>query len=788
MRLVFGFMIACITASSAIAAPVYLVRDGKPVATIITPDDAPAVVTESVRDMVDIIHRMSGAQLSVVRKSEWTPGTSPVLLLDMKHDSSLKPFAYRVQRKGKRVTFSGGNDMGVVNGIYAFLSKELGCRWYIPGDLGTYIPQRKTIKVNRLNMSDAPDFERSRGFGRSHDGRAGRKWLLRNGMLGFGDQGRGHNWRNIISPSMVNTHPEYFAQYNGKRSDQLCTTHPDVIDSAVAVATRFFDEKPTSMYSMSPNDNERFCQCERCKALDHKLGADTVTSPTGWFTPRLVTFMNQVAERVTKKHPDSYFTFYAYNAYTDPPAAIRIHPNVIPIICKSPWLHCVHHAVTDPKCKRNRPMKQNIIDWNATASRVFLREYYGHWAWYGPHAIVHSIRRDIPWMQKQGVDALNSETHANWWTQGLNFTVATNLFWDVDADVDVMIREYYEHLYGPAAAHMTAYGNAFEELVANMPYDDDEHLAFAKYMTPEFLAGVGVSLKSAEQAIGSADIAESQREIYRRRLRKVRAGYRVVCAQAPTMEAPSDPASAILSGGESMMGILAEMEADTSLHDVIELRIARSILKKQNAPTQAYRDAWNKATLSPGQRIKLKDALRAGHTREFAKGIGCVTDWNLIGMFGGDGKGMSTVCPPELGIDLNATYKGKDGPVRWVRYQNDNPFGMIDLRKYFAPQSSKDVITYLYTEIDYATRGPDGSHVRMYIGANDGVTIWQNGQIIYHSDNERPLTLDEDRLTVRMYGGKNRFLVKVYNAGGGYGFSMRIVHWDYVPMRISPAK
>jgi len=43
-------------------------------------------------------------------------------------------------------------------------------------------------------------------------------------------------------------------------------------------------------------------------------------------------------------------------------------------------------------------------------------------------------------------------------------------------------------------------------------------------------------------------------------------------------------------------------------------------------------------------------------------------------------------------------------------------------------------------------------------------------------------------LTVRMYGGKNRFLVKVYNAGGGYGFSMRIVHWDYVPMRISPAK
>jgi hypothetical protein len=452
-------------------------------------------------------------------------------------------------------------------------------------------------------------------------------------------------------------------------------------------------------------------------------------------------------------------------------------------------MHCVHHTLTDPNCKRNQSIVQTIIDWNATASRVHYREYLGHWAWHGPYAMFNSIKHDIPWLHKQGVDAFNSETHANWWTQGLNFTLATRLFWDVNADADEIKREYYEHLYGPAAAHMTLYGNMFEELMISQPYDDDDHLEFIKRITPEVLDRGGAYLTLAEQAVANADISESQRDIYKIRLRKFRAGYRFTRAQIASDKNSKSPVSTILGGGESLMDLIEEMEADSTLHDVVELSSARRYARKTGESLLAYRHAWTRTVISDKERTKLKDALRMGRNREFANGIGCVTDWNVIGMFGSEpGKGMTTVCPPEQKIDFTAEYEGKYGPVRWVKYQNDNPFGMIDLKKYHAPKQPKDVITYLYTEVDYKHKTADGSYVRMYLGANDGMTIWHNGKLIYYCDSERKLTLDEDRITVRMLTGKNTFLVKVYNSGGGFGFSMRVLNWDFTPTKSTGEK
>jgi hypothetical protein len=778
------FLFVAISASDN---SLYLVRDGKPTARIVISDAAPAVLVETANDFADVIRRMSGATLPVVRESSRSTTIGVDLILGRQPaDTSLQARAYRVQRDGKHLIFSGGDDIGVVNGVYAFLSKELGCRWYIPGDLGTHIPQRTTITVDQLEMSDAPDFESVQGFGGYPDRQAGSTWLRRNGMSGFPNQYHGHNWYNLVPQSLASEHPDYFALYNGTRGDQLCSTHPDVIDSAAAVAIRYFDKYPYPMYSLSPNDNERVCQCERCLALDRKLGVDKITSKTGTFTPRLVEFCNRVAERVAKKHPDRYLAFYSYNRHTDPLPSQKLHPNLIPVVCKTPWNHCAHHAIDDPKCDRNRAVRDVIDGWNKVASKIYVYEYYGHWAWYGPYGIVHAIRRDLPWMRKHGVVGFNSETHANWWTQGLNFTVATRLFWNLDADVDTIEREYYQNLYGPAASHMMAYGQAYEKLMNGIPYDKDEEMGFTKHVTPEFLDGVGVLLASAEQALGNAHMSESQRMTIRKRLRKVRAGYRFTRAQATSLDMSATPASVIFTGGESVMDVLAEMEADSSLHDVIELDLARIILQKHDNKMKSYRDAWNNTTLSARRRAELKKALKAGDTRTFATGIGCVTDWHVIGMFGGaTGKGMSTVCPPERNVDLTATYKGKYGPVRWVRHQTEDAFGMIDLRKYFAPQAPEDVITYLHTEIEKNSSSGVDPYMRLYVGSNDGMMIWHNGDLIYSTNVERRHTLDEDKLTIRLESGKNRFLVKVYNIGGGYGFSMRMMNWDFRPIKAS---
>ena len=49
------------------------------------------------------------------------------------------------------------DERGSFNAVCGFLNK-LGVRWYLPGELGEVVPQRKTIALPKLNMVVKPDF------------------------------------------------------------------------------------------------------------------------------------------------------------------------------------------------------------------------------------------------------------------------------------------------------------------------------------------------------------------------------------------------------------------------------------------------------------------------------------------------------------------------------------------------------------------------------------------------------------------------------------------------------
>ena len=173
----------------------------------------------------------------------------------------------------------------------------------LPSRLPTEHSDEATITVGDLDISDAPDYVSVRGFGGHPDPALGRQWVRRNRMEGFPQQSHGHNWTSILHPRNRDENPEWFAlQEDGSRSDQLCTTHPDVLDSAVAVINRSFDRRPDArMFSLSPNDNDDFCRCDRCLALDEQIGVDPVAPSVG-YTDRLVFFFNQIAEQVEQTH------------------------------------------------------------------------------------------------------------------------------------------------------------------------------------------------------------------------------------------------------------------------------------------------------------------------------------------------------------------------------------------------------------------------------------------------------------------------------------------------------
>src|SRR5205085_169015 len=87
----------------------------------------------------------------------------------------------------------------------------------------------------------------------------------------------------------------YFALVAGKRqAPQLCTTNLEVIRLSAERALAAFREQPgRQMFSLSPEDVEGFCECERCRALDRELRANP-----GVLTDRLVAFWNSIRKDI----------------------------------------------------------------------------------------------------------------------------------------------------------------------------------------------------------------------------------------------------------------------------------------------------------------------------------------------------------------------------------------------------------------------------------------------------------------------------------------------------------
>jgi len=773
--MLFSFMFAC---KANEMPPLLLVEHGHARATIVVPNNAASAVLETARDLSDIVKRMSGADVPVVTG---VPSGIALVLGVHKRDRALKPLEYHVWREGSRLYFSGGSEQGVINGVYVFLEEELGCRWYVPGPLGEHIPKRETIRVGKVALQDAPDFESITGFGRYPDPEAGRLWSRRNRLDGFPSQMPSHNWQNIVPWNLIDKHPEWFAQLgNGRTPLQMCTTHPDVLKRTVAAARQYFDEHPNApSFSLSPADNMSFCQCDTCRALDAKLGIDPFV-PGGSITDRLVYFFNQVAVEVEKTHPDRRLAFFAYLNYTKPPQVVKPHPMLLPFLVHTPWDYCMHHPIDDPDCERNRRFAETVVGWHRLCPKLYLYDYWGHYNLCGHHGVVHNIRRDLPWLRRHGVVGFYGEMHPQRWTQPLNFYLPPKLAWDVDADVDAIVSAFYRDMFGPAAPAVSDFGQMFEDVMAQVPKDaeHDYEKAFVHGMTPDFFTRAAALLDSADKAIRSSDIAPEERSAIRDRLRRYRYGLRLSKQLALVKQNRfAGRMVRVIDHLEAWAAVLHEIEADPSLVDLIELPAALRQANSEIERLPPYRQIWQEAVPSPERRVELRRRLDEGHTREVARALGYWNDWYLVGLWtnpGGDP--MDTHFPPEDKLDLSDTYEGRGGQIGWRLHRSASPYGIVDLRKYFRPQNSEYTVAYATSDVE--VRGD--ADVRMDVTCDDDIVLWINDQLVFpirgvHTSNDRI------RIHGRLHDGRNTILAKILNKPHGFKFSLRIVSEDGRP-------
>jgi Protein of unknown function (DUF2961) len=122
--------------------------------------------------------------------------------------------------------------------------------------------------------------------------------------------------------------------------------------------------------------------------------------------------------------------------------------------------------------------------------------------------------------------------------------------------------------------------------------------------------------------------------------------------------------------------------------------------------------------------------------------------------------GWERVEPPELSQDLSAVYPLPDGnEARWKERQGDH----VGL-------SGGDwLVAYGLTFIE----SPDDRTVACFIGKDDGLKIWVNGEVAFDQNTWSHATHDQFYCRLPLRRGWNKVLVKCANWNGGWGFALR---------------
>jgi len=517
MRKVLLFFIITITAGVIWGGNVTLIDHGTSKMTIVIAPDAPKAVVYAADELRSHLKLRTGAEVKIVHTGEKImSGTIPFYLGTAAPECAVKdlpPDGYRLKVTPQcayiagrdqrtipaglympfdpwwgstpKLPFGAFGETGTLNGVYRFLEKYAGIRWYMTGDLGRIVPKDSSLQVPETEQTNAPDFPyRYAFFVKFSDSPQDAVWYRR---VGFGAPfavSITHSFWGLRDKYAKN-HPEYFSLIDGKRDTEtlssayhkgnLCLSNPDTFQAFLKEICDYFAKHPDEkIYPVCPNDGwTKICECPACqKQLSPQLGRDGVFSNYFW------NFANRMAKAVAKKYPDRMIGSIAYEKYLIPPDNIKpedFSPNLAVMMCY------IRQNFRDPAILKQH--HELVEKWRKFTSNLYFWTYplYNYWPPFRgfPICYPYLVQKDLQEKKALGSrgEFLESEFRFLGGDQDvdnyriaypglthLNAYVQAKLLWDVNTDLKVLLTEYYHEFYGPAAKPMREFWETAEKL------------------------------------------------------------------------------------------------------------------------------------------------------------------------------------------------------------------------------------------------------------------------------------------------------------------------------------
>lgn len=468
------------------------------------------VVAFSAQEMTNFLSRVLGSEVSV--RAEPRPGVPAIMLgdvpsarnaglrvLDLPYDGFIvkcvppdRLFIAGFDDDGFTPGVSRLVRRGTLFGVYHFLERYAGCRFYFPGELGEVVPRRDVVMVpcgetvrhpkflvrqipNRLGswFDDVSEKERNR-LQLLFYYRIGAQTLYIPCV---------HGQVSACFPERFGkTHPEYFLlRRDGTRfTEPVCRASPTRVgqmchssgiwDEIYEDAKAYFQGKPASSrgipggrwgnnarygkyFDVMPQDGMVRCCCERCTRAYARA-----KHPDDWANELIWGRVAQTANRLIAEGVPGTLTMMSYVNYRRVPE-VQIPTNVAVMVCSNdPWLQPEDAAKTF----------ENLKQWSASrGGNVWLWNNNGKHAWYSlnisdvptltPRAFGAYYRKCAPYV----FGAYASNYAERFLYSALNYYVFCKVGWDPSIDADAVIDEYYDLMFGRAAGTMR---QAFDRL------------------------------------------------------------------------------------------------------------------------------------------------------------------------------------------------------------------------------------------------------------------------------------------------------------------------------------
>lgn len=664
------------------------------------------------------------------------PALAAALRRVAKRDPVVQADAIAVRRAGNRLLVAGANDESHYFAA-AWLLGHWGCRWYMPGAFGEHVPRRAALAVGALDHVHAPPFE-IRHY-----------WLSWNGDPAGADAFR---HRNFMSDARVpgagqalDTYtaalaPPGGSAFNVPFADPRTAEHVAArIEGDYAAGHDVSLAIADGVYA---NDDPR----DRALVRDYDR---FMLRPS--LTDAMLTLYNSVARILRARHPASRARIggLAYANVTLPPRVVtEVEPSLVMWI--APIDIDPNHAMDDPRSPPRLAYREMVRRWAAVMKgRLAVYDYdQGMLVWRDlPDPSHQAFARDAKIYRAEGVLGIGTESRGAFATTFLNLFFRGQLMWDPDADVAVLLDEFYGNFYGPAAAPMRRYWSAIFAAWEETRVLEHEYPAIPAMYTPALVARLRPQVEAAEALAlgGGALLAE--------RMRFTRLSFELIASTIAMVEAAATRCDypAAVSHGEKALAArleLARMNPTFTVHVVgDEAETAKGGPMWLPGEVQQYRDL---AGLAGGGAGRLVAKLPL--VWDFLRGAPVPAGWSYSGPEG-PGAGAAAALPPE-GTGWR--------PVRSDLYlQAQDPEGTDE---------TGALGHYWYRcEVELAPGAAGGPLRLMFPGLFNEAWLYVNGAFVAHRAFKEPWWLSDYRfewdaeVTGRLREGRNAIALRGFN-------------------------